>query len=354
MTIFSQGKKLTPEAEIRFVSHALLVTLTFSILCSFFAGCPNTCLDDFFSYHDLSNIKVHLTGTLKIWQSVTYCRGDRYDELVHDHLRSRYVTNFKFYSDHGPLPPPKIPLLLTHLQETYHRGRAGMLQVIFWSAFAEFSRSWGGQASTTFMLKMVPRWSLLLAIPCHYHMQTSARVRHKLSLSSKQVLNSPSRQSQPRTARSRPFRCRPYGPVKVWLWHRISHTSCSTRPYSFRGKTATEFLEWLTPSSLSLLTPYSSTLSVILNENGGIIDDTVITKHAADAFYVVTNASRRDRDLTWFKQKLEEWNVSEKAQNGRVEMEVLENWGLLALQGSTIAFVMTVVLLLISFQFPRT
>ena len=108
--------------------------------------------------------------------------------------------------------------------------------------------------------------------------------------------------------------------------------------HSFRGKTATEFLEWLTPSSLSLLAPYSSTLSVILNENGGIIDDTVITKHATDAFYVVTNASRRERDLTWFKQKLEEWNASEKAQNGRVEMEILENWGLLALQGPTTVF----------------
>ncbi|KAF9442357.1 glycine cleavage system T protein [Macrolepiota fuliginosa MF-IS2] len=102
---------------------------------------------------------------------------------------------------------------------------------------------------------------------------------------------------------------------------------------NFRGKTATEFLEWLTPSSLSSLNPYSSTLSVILNENGGIIDDTVITKHAADAFYVVTNASRRDRDLPWFKQKLEEWNVGEKGKEGPVEMEVLEDWGLLALQG---------------------
>ncbi|KAJ3565970.1 hypothetical protein NP233_g7291 [Leucocoprinus birnbaumii] len=82
---------------------------------------------------------------------------------------------------------------------------------------------------------------------------------------------------------------------------------------NFRGKTATEFLEWVTPSSLSSLSPYSSTLSVILNERGGIIDDTVITKHAADAFYVVTNAGRRDRDLAWFKEKLEEWNAGPEA-----------------------------------------
>ncbi|KAF5362465.1 hypothetical protein D9756_002081 [Leucocoprinus leucothites] len=108
---------------------------------------------------------------------------------------------------------------------------------------------------------------------------------------------------------------------------------------NFRGKTATEFLEWVTPSSLSSLTPYSSTLSVILNEKGGIIDDTVITKHAADAFYVVTNAGRREKDLAWFKEKLEEWNSGEKGKEGPVEMEVLENWGLLALQGTLMSVV---------------
>ena len=345
---------LTPEAEIRFVSHALFVTLTFSMLCSFFAGCPNTCLDRF-SYHNLWKIRVCLTGTLKTWQSVTYCRGDKYDEL-HDRVRSRYVTIIILTMAllcASSILRARYPFCLLSARRIATEAGQVCLQ-FFWSAFAQFSRSWGEQACTTFMLKMVPRWSLLPAILCRYHMRTSARVRHKLLSSSKQVLNSLSRQSQPCTAWCRPFRCGPYGPVKVWLWHCISYSWCSIHLHSFRGKTATEFLEWLTPSSLSLLAPYSSTLSVILNENGGIIDDTVITKHATDAFYVVTNASRRDRDLTWFKQKLEEWNASEKAQNGRVEMEVLENWGLLALQGSTTAFVVTVVLLLIFFQFPRT
>ena len=104
---------------------------------------------------------------------------------------------------------------------------------------------------------------------------------------------------------------------------------------SFRGQTVTDFLEWLTPSSLASLKSYTSTLSVLLNENGGIIDDTIVTKHASDAFYVVTNAGRRERDLSWFKEKLEEWNVTDKGKQGPVELEVLENWGLLALQGKS-------------------
>ena len=77
----------------------------------------------------------------------------------------------------------------------------------------------------------------------------------------------------------------------------------ATRSDRFRGPTPAAFLEWLTP-----LSPYSSTLSVLLNENGGIIDDTIITKHSEDAFYVVTNAGKRDRDLVWFAQKMDEWN----------------------------------------------
>ncbi|KAI0277451.1 hypothetical protein BGY98DRAFT_1079288 [Russula aff. rugulosa BPL654] len=102
---------------------------------------------------------------------------------------------------------------------------------------------------------------------------------------------------------------------------------------NFRGATATQFLEWLTPSSLSTLAPYTSTLSVFLNERGGIIDDTVITKHASDAFYVVTNAGRRVEDLAWFAARLAEWNASERAKDGPVEHELLDGWGLLALQG---------------------
>ncbi|KAK0215133.1 hypothetical protein IW262DRAFT_264933 [Armillaria fumosa] len=103
---------------------------------------------------------------------------------------------------------------------------------------------------------------------------------------------------------------------------------------NFRGPTAQPFLEWLTPSALTALSPYSSTLSVLLNQHGGIIDDTIITKHAEDAFYVVTNAGRRERDLGWFEERIGEWNSGERAKKeGPVEMEVLEGWGLVALQG---------------------
>jgi hypothetical protein len=52
----------------------------------------------------------------------------------------------------------------------------------------------------------------------------------------------------------------------------------------------------------------------------------MITKHASDAFYVVTNAARGTEDLAWFAARLAEWNTSERSKGGPVEHEVLEYW----------------------------
>jgi hypothetical protein len=41
-------------------------------------------------------------------------------------------------------------------------------------------------------------------------------------------------------------------------------------------------------------------------------------------------------DLAWFAARLAEWNASERSKGGPVEHEVLEGWGLLALQGSVV------------------
>lgn len=102
--------------------------------------------------------------------------------------------------------------------------------------------------------------------------------------------------------------------------------------HTFSGPSVQDFLESLTPSSLSNLAPYSSTLSVILNESGGIIDDTIITKHNNESFYVVTNAGRATEDKAHFEGKLKEWNA--KAGSGKeVKWEIMDGWGLVALQG---------------------
>src|SRR5947207_15749234 len=61
----------------------------------------------------------------------------------------------------------------------------------------------------------------------------------------------------------------------------------------------------------------------MLNIQGGIIDDLMITKVAPDEFYVVTNATRRKEDIEHMRANME----------GRIVQHVLIDNGLLALQG---------------------
>ncbi|KAK7952481.1 glycine cleavage system t protein [Apiospora aurea] len=101
--------------------------------------------------------------------------------------------------------------------------------------------------------------------------------------------------------------------------------------HRFSGPGAVAFLERITPASLGPLPVRSSTLSTLLwPGTGGIVDDTIITKLADDAFYVVTNAACRDKDLKYLGEQLAEWK---KNHNAKLEHEVLDGWGLVALQG---------------------
>ncbi|KAK2080571.1 hypothetical protein QBZ16_000425 [Prototheca wickerhamii] len=80
------------------------------------------------------------------------------------------------------------------------------------------------------------------------------------------------------------------------------------------------------------LAPGTGTLSVLTNERGGIIDDTVITKVADDEIYMVLNAGCRDKDLAHLRARLE-------GAEG-VTLEVLDDRALLALQGPEAAAVL--------------
>lgn len=73
--------------------------------------------------------------------------------------------------------------------------------------------------------------------------------------------------------------------------------------HNFEGPDAAALLQKITPIDLASLQPYTSSLTVLLNENGGIIDDTIVTKHHDEKFYVVTNAGCRDKDLAFIKEE---------------------------------------------------
>ncbi|WFD28376.1 aminomethyltransferase [Malassezia nana] len=109
--------------------------------------------------------------------------------------------------------------------------------------------------------------------------------------------------------------------------------------HMFEGNSAMAFLQHITPASLKSLPPFSSTLSVFLSEEGGILDDLIITKHSDTHFYVVTNAGRRHEDLAFLREQLDAWN-RRNGDDGEVTHHVLEGRGLIALQGPSSARVM--------------
>jgi len=107
----------------------------------------------------------------------------------------------------------------------------------------------------------------------------------------------------------------------------VSHM-CSIR---WTGKDAFDFVERVTTADVKGLGVMKGTLSVIPNERGGIIDDTMVTKcHSkehGEHVYQVVNAGCAPKDLKHFDEELGRFG-------GDVKMEVMwDNRGLYALQG---------------------
>lgn len=116
--------------------------------------------------------------------------------------------------------------------------------------------------------------------------------------------------------------------------HMVQHT--------FAGPGAAAFLQRVTPASLNTLAPHHSTLSTLLwPVTGGIVDDTIVTKLEDDRFYVVTNAGCRAKDLEYLRDQLRLWREGDGAD---VEHEVMDGWGLVALQGPRAVEILPLVL----------
>ena len=62
-----------------------------------------------------------------------------------------------------------------------------------------------------------------------------------------------------------------------------------------------EFLQHLVTNDLSQLGPGQAQYNLLLNEEGGIVDDLVVY-HGEEGFFVVVNASNREKDLRWFRE----------------------------------------------------
>lgn len=103
--------------------------------------------------------------------------------------------------------------------------------------------------------------------------------------------------------------------------------------HKMSGPLACRFLETITPTAIRDIEKHSSTLSVLLDSSGGIVDDTVITRLGRDSFYFVTNAGCREGDLEFLEAQLEQFLKSENAPAEEIAWHILDHHSLLALQG---------------------
>lgn len=103
------------------------------------------------------------------------------------------------------------------------------------------------------------------------------------------------------------------------------------------GKDRVAFLEKLVVGDIAALSEGSGVLSVLTTESGGIIDDTIISNVGGDKHGMVINAGCKDKDLEHMRGHL----ASAKAGGMDVELEVIEDHELLALQGPKAMATMT-------------
>lgn len=95
------------------------------------------------------------------------------------------------------------------------------------------------------------------------------------------------------------------------------------------GAGAAALLEALTPGDLAGLDPGRQLYTVLTNDDGGIIDDLMVTQ-SQSGFYLVINAARRDRDIDHFRSM----------QGADCRFEVMDA-ALIALQGPAAAQILS-------------
>ncbi len=86
------------------------------------------------------------------------------------------------------------------------------------------------------------------------------------------------------------------------------------------GSDAENFLNYVLTNDTSTLTPNSALYSVMCNENGGIIDDLVVSRLDKEKFMLVPNATNRDKDYNWLVQKAEGFKVKIEDVSDKVAM----------------------------------
>jgi glycine cleavage system T protein (aminomethyltransferase) len=90
------------------------------------------------------------------------------------------------------------------------------------------------------------------------------------------------------------------------------------------GPDAERFLQRLLSNDVTQLSERGAQYSVLCREDGGVLDD-LFTYRLADRFLTVTNASNHEKDLAWFREHADGFDVEVHDAHG--------DWAMLAVQG---------------------
>ena len=92
----------------------------------------------------------------------------------------------------------------------------------------------------------------------------------------------------------------------------------------FRGPKALESLQWMTSNDVTKLTEGKAQYSLILNEEGGVVDDIIIYCLKENEEYMVcVNAANTEKDFSWFQKHNKGADITNES----------ASWGQIAIQG---------------------
>jgi aminomethyltransferase len=71
--------------------------------------------------------------------------------------------------------------------------------------------------------------------------------------------------------------------------------------FLLKGRDALKFLQGLISNDLRKIPAFKAQYNILMNENGGAVDDIIIYKFSDEEFFICVNAGNIEKDFNWFK-----------------------------------------------------
>jgi len=110
--------------------------------------------------------------------------------------------------------------------------------------------------------------------------------------------------------------------------------------FTVSGPGAVDFLQRVTTNDVAALAPGAAHYSLLPNYQGGVVDDIIVYRRpdtdAPPAFFVVVNASNRNKDFDWLGEQM----AMSESDNLRLE-DISDDTGMIAIQGPRAVAIVT-------------